>query len=931
MSSNLFQKNLDIEKQYQALMKSIPGGVGIFEITDRVRVLHFNDAMVQMCGLTKAEYLRVTRQNVFEVIYEDDREALQKEIEEAVKEDRNIDIEYRLRLKDGGYRWIRLSASRMDAGSERYIYFAVFLDIDELKQREFELLIQQKKINLALENSEISVWEYDIVNQKVLLQDSYQQEERSEHAAAFFSDIKNVHSTSREDFRNLHKHLGRGDRFVTADIRYSSPDNRHIWERIKYVTYYNDDHVPIRAVGCATNLMPLKNMEERYREEVDYRNAIQKDKLIMVLRVNLTLDRIEGVDIVDPVRACDYSGYTFSQSIRNIQQDILNREERQRFEQLFERRVLLERFQQGENEFHLEYRRKYQDEVIWVSTVVKLTQNPLTDDVICFLYTYDVHEERLTRELMRMVVALDYDYVICLNAQNNTYLRFLNEENNRFAPFKEKGNYEEEAEKFITRYAVEEGRDILRESMDIYYILRALENSRTYSVFASVCPEGGQIAYKKIVFTYIDREHKLLLMTQRDVTDVTEKDRQQRENLRDALMAAEQSSRAKSEFLSRMSHEIRTPMNAIIGMTALAQQFSEQPEQVSDCLEKVEASAKFLLSLINDILDMSRIESGRISVRKEKFHMPGFLKNINMICAPQAEDKKLKYHASLGEMTNSYLLGDMMKLQQILINIIANAIKFTPEGGEVIFRTEEIRSESEGSLFRFTVKDTGIGIGREFLPKLFEPFEQEHIGPTSLYGGTGLGLAICKNLAGLMDGSITVESDKGEGTVFTIDIRLGAGSEEGTAQSDGWVDQEALEKNCTQKQPETDCLNGKKVLLVEDHVLNIEVAQRLLMAAGMEVEVAENGLVATEKFADSLNGYYDAILMDIRMPVMDGMEAVRIIREMERDDARSLPIIAMTANAFEEDVEKAKAAGMDAHLAKPIEPKLLYRTLQELI
>lgn len=526
--------------------------------------------------------------------------------------------------------------------------------------------------------------------------------------------------------------------------------------------------------------------------------------------------------------------------------------------------------------------------------------------------------------------------------------------------------------------------------------------------------------------------------------------------LRTALGAAEAANNAKTEFLSRMSHEIRTPMNAIIGMTAIALSALDNKERISDCLAKIGISARFLLSLINDILDMSRIESGRMSLAHEKLILNEMINGLSSLFLPQAEEKGLKFNTVIEGVTEELYIGDSLRLRQILLNILSNALKFTPSGGRIQFTIRQMSRGDKDAWLRFTVSDTGIGMSKVFQKHLFESFEQENPNISIKYGGTGLGLAICKNLVTLMGGSINVHSIEGVGSEFCVDVKLGLTEESyrrknfdilklrdlktlivdddivtcehaSLIMSDLGLQAEyvtsgasavlEIEKGIREmkpydivlvdlKMPDMDGIQtakairrlvgaetlvvvmtayewkeieadarragvdffitkplfrselvdlfekindfseavyepetakggiqfaGERILLVEDNELNLEVAASLLEMKGLTIESACNGLQALEKFCSTPVGYYDAVLMDIRMPVMDGLEAARNIRLFDKSDAQTIPIIAMTANAFDEDVEKSHAAGMNAHLAKPIDPEKLFAVLQEFI
>ena len=522
--------------------------------------------------------------------------------------------------------------------------------------------------------------------------------------------------------------------------------------------------------------------------------------------------------------------------------------------------------------------------------------------------------------------------------------------------------------------------------------------------------------------------------------------------LSEALKAAEEANIAKTAFLSNMSHEIRTPMNAIIGLDSLALQNEAIPSETREYLEKIGESAHHLLGLINDILDMSRIESGRLVIRKEEFSFRNMLEQINTMVMSQCEEKGLNYECRVIGGVSDFYIGDDMKLKQVLINILSNAIKFTDAPGGVMLTVERINVFGDHSTIKFCIKDTGIGMDKEFIPKIFDAFTQEDSSRSNKYGSTGLGMAITKNIVELMNGSISVESEKGVGTEFTVIITLNNSNRQGATTYvinpknmrilvvddeeiaaeharivldeagikadtcyDGQTAMNMLEVQHAKhepynlvlldwKMPEMDGvelareirkrydrettviiltsfnwdeimeeavhsgvdsflakplfasnvldeferiarknnmslfreknradLKGRHILMAEDVFINAEIMKQIILSKEAEIDHAENGKIVLNMFEESTVGYYDAILMDVRMPEMDGLEATAAIRSLDRLDAKTIPIIAMTANAFDEDVQRSLQVGMDAHLSKPVDPEHLYQTLEELI
>ncbi len=525
---------------------------------------------------------------------------------------------------------------------------------------------------------------------------------------------------------------------------------------------------------------------------------------------------------------------------------------------------------------------------------------------------------------------------------------------------------------------------------------------------------------------------------------------EQRESLSIALEDANQANKAKTAFLSNMSHEIRTPMNAIIGLDRIALNDPDISETTREYLEKIGLSAQHLLSIINDILDMSRIESGRMSVKNEEFSFAKLLAQVNTIISGQCRDKGIEYECRVKGAIDDYYIGDDMKLRQVMINILGNAVKFTPGGGTIAFIVESIARFDGKSTLRFIISDTGIGMSQDYLPRLFDAFSQEDSSRTNRFGSTGLGMAITKSIVELMNGTISVESEKNKGTTFTVTITLidcdrksieedilqphelcvlvidddpiacehaqlvlgqvGVNCETALSGAEGlqmakvrharlepynlilvdwrmpdmdgvettrriraavgnetpvivltsynWEEIEdeakaagvdtfvakplfagtvldefrtAFKKKNAKLVRETADLKDRRVLLAEDITVNAEIMMMVLSMREIQVDHAENGRIAVEKFEEHNDGYYDAILMDMRMPEMDGLEATRRIRAMNRPGAKSIPIIALTANAFDEDVQHSMQAGLNAHLSKPVEPEALFTTLEGLI
>jgi signal transduction histidine kinase/CheY-like chemotaxis protein/GGDEF domain-containing protein len=371
-------------------------------------------------------------------------------------------------------------------------------------------------------------------------------------------------------------------------------------------------------------------------------------------------------------------------------------------------------------------------------------------------------------------------------------------------------------------------------------------------------------------------------------------------------------SKAKSNFLSRMSHEIRTPMNGIVGMTAIALQEGQTPERMCDCLQKIQTSSEYLLSLINDILDMSKIESGKMTIENADFSMTELLETIYELIRPQAEAKGVVFTHNI-QMKNDWFVADKLRISQVLINLLGNAVKFTPAGGRVLLTVCE-DERSKNSEMHFSVRDTGIGIAYEDQDRVFRSFEQASGANTSGQKGTGLGLSISSRLIKMMGSTIHLISTPGQGSEFYFTLSIPHG-----------------QKQENRKEDQRRTFEGYRILVVEDNELNAEIAMELLEQGKFTVDCVYDGAQAVQRIQETAPGTYDLILMDIMMPVMDGLEATRKIRAMEREDCRKIPIIAMSANAFDDDLKKSVECGMNGHLAKPVEIDKMYQMLSEVL
>lgn len=720
----------------------------------------------------------------------------------------------------------------------------------------------------------------------------------------------------------------RGDNNIDAFLHFIVGTNSEAHTlRISYFIVRDEYGRPVKAYGAAQDFTEDNVRRDGYNQELSFFSAYQGKDMLMRVHVDLTIDEVLelfpynqtfiGANYTELTKTGD--GMDFEMTEGKPAREILSRSN------------LLHLFAVGERSFTYEYRiGKVGSKFSWVRGVAKLWESPDNKHVELFFYVYDISEQKNEQQLIGSIINSVYEKIGIIDLPEGKFRNFMvNKEivSDIGVSYDEYMLYS-----VASNYIPEPDQAVFRDAMKLETVRKELEESSLYSFqtpYLEMAESGGGIrkAYKMIRFCYMDDSHTEIVLCISDVTKQCEKDVEQRQMLMEALDKAESANKAKSEFVSRISHDIRTPIGAIQNLTQFAKNDVDDKEKLFHDLERIETSNKFLLSLINDVLDISKVDKGQIKLTPEVFPYEEFIDGIRNIMEPMCANKGL--HWQLNDAAEGYggaIVIDHVRLNQIALNLLSNAVKYTPECGDVSYTSKSRRLSDGKFLLAFEVRDNGIGMSEEFQKHMFEEFSQEYDNAQRPKGitGTGLGLAIVKRMVDLMGGKLTVDSQMGIGTRVNVEIPCEFRSDEQIMQSQKKdLEQEKKDENTSVK------LAGK-VLLAEDNPINTDIAMTILDIFGCKVDHAENGKEAVELFAFSKPDEYSVILMDIQMPFMDGYEATRRIRALKRDDAKTVPIIAMTADAFEDARQKAYDAGVDDYLTKPLNPKELKRRLLDI-
>ena len=810
------------------------------------------------------------------------------------------------------------------------IFILVFLFVNQFKSMDQQLDEERSKLNAIISQSDALFWEcyFDRDEDAIFLDDDDDGDiSYTGDIAQGWIDSGIIPEEYLEKYNEMIGELKSGKETVFIDLPLLQEDiHTHLtttrWKHIVYKIIEQKGGKVTKAIATAMDITNRKRAEEEYEGEMSYRSFVNKEYPAYT-RLNLTSNVI--MERMVNVAELNHSmpDTTADNELDAIIGISTTHAQNENLKSALTRKELLTMFMNGTRSKDWDFFYEFKSGIIrWFKLSVELTSNPHTNCIEANIYLRDITNAKIMSISKDSVLDEEVEYIFWLDLSTANCHFIHHAKNISWLPAdKDEVDYYSMIESMLSDVVSSKDRDLVADFFALKYLTVKLKDKQAANCTFEIITDNLRIAIKQVHSYFLNGNQNIIVFICRDITDITLFEKLQNEKLSKAIEQAEKANASKSDFLSRMSHDLRTPMNGVIGIAELAEDEIDKPEAIKEDLRKIKSSSKYMVSLLNDILDMAKIESGKLEIRKTRSSVGEMIEFICTQANALCESKKINFYCNQdSKMYMNYFVNvDRMHLQQIIMNLLSNASKFTPEGGRIELLMNVLSKADEKLNIELIVSDTGSGMTKEFQKVMFEAFTQDANSVNKQ--GTGLGLSIVNNLVQLMGGTIKCDSAPGEGTTFTINLSI-----------------EILEANigsavsvAEKEEKELIDLAGKKILLVEDNALNQEISRRILQKNGMEVTIAENGLVALDKFSESEENFYDLVLMDVMMPVMGGIESAGLLRKMERNDAKEVPIVALTANAFQEDIQKCLDAGMNTHLSKPINPTLLIQTISDLI
>lgn len=924
------ESSLQRRIQYlNSILDNISTGVALYHLRHGVsRCITTNSALRRQLNITEEDLCSEDYDDIiFQLIHPDDMWQM-KRTRQLIEAERTSKISCTYRIYPKGsskHIWMYLSTECVRNSDDDILMYVTFTDITAEKAAEQALLESQIAYETAADATGMAIWTYDIKNDIRTFMDnkvSKQVRKKYKFPKVIRNDSQLMYAEAdpscKETLDDMYDKLRQGQS-TSYDILMNSHDENPVhWERIIYSVVSDENGVPTVAYGLGIDITQEKLRSQQYEQELEQLHNLSQANIIAKAHFNLTagtvLEYISSSTHSMPI----HNGDSYNSFCNTLLSMLTKPDEQEKLSALLSKDNLIEKFAMGKRSFTVEYHRRneYMTPILVESTISTFTGKD--GDIECFFQSYDMTSNFMGDVIATKLADLGYTQMSIINLVTDTMTYYS----------RETGVIESTPEKPLLYETVlraqlcaglgnEKGEKVF-EKLTMAYIIDQLDGKNMYEFSFDFPDSDGQLTRKRMQCCYLDSTQTSIFIAQSDITEQYRVERQRLHDLHEAITAAEKANDTKAMFLSGISHDMRTPLNGIISFTNFALETDEENKR-QDYLLKIKQSGALLLNLVNDTLNLTRIESGKVSLELNNVDFNDLMETITTSIQVAADERNINFHVEIDPALPRMIRTDKLKMQEICLNLLSNAVKFTYTNGYINFKFTYMpnvlleNNTKRVSSCRILVQDNGIGMSPEFLPKLFDPFAQEYSPEIANPTGTGLGLSIVKRYIEMMGGTIHVESQQGIGTTFTVNLPW----EEVNLESAGNAPEAAAEVD----------FSNLSVLLTEDNILNQEIATMLLEDKGIKVTLANNGREAVDIFMMNPANTFDLILMDIRMPVMTGYEATATIRHLHRDDAGTIPIIAMTADAYQEDIKRCMEAGMQAHVVKPINPTVLFREI----
>ncbi len=904
----------------------VPAGLCLYECEGQsVRCLMMNRYFGTMTGITREALEKRPYDAILPFVLPQDRDIFRKSLQAIIADGKNFSCTVRIQRAFGGYAYVHVIGVRVRDGVADRIYLS-FADVTKSRQLQAMRRAERVVMERALSMAHVLVWEFDMKTQTIhfmrsetadSMRESIHLPERIGPMPEAYLDWIGIKDRKKyiEHYRKVL--LGESG---TVDLHVHIPgsDNVRI-ERLTHVVLRDSQGKAYSAYGMSQNITEQKKLERMYLDEQKSLGSAAPKNLVARGHYNLTRNWVMEHSMRDE-RVLDIkTGSTYDLAVEAMLSTVVEDHKREKIAEMLDRQKLIARYHEGKRTFSMDFKHAKKGNFIFWAMISVSTYEIQSGDIEAFIYIYDVTLSLLRHEIITKLSELGYDDIGIIDYERGIIFAF-DESLDDTEAIGRANDYEELLEASIEAHCPEEDKSEARAALSIE---KLREKVRSYSEsdkaaiydYSYDYIDGNEMRRKRVQFCYLGKYTGMIFYCRSDITSPYKKGKEQMRRLEEALEAAERANESKTMFLASISHDMRTPLNGILGFTRLAIGSDDIVKQ-KDYLQKIMFSGSLLLSLVNDTLSLSRLESGKYVLQPEEVSWSELIDGVVVPISVSAQEKGADFVTLFDKPPMAKVRIDRLKFQEIILNLLSNAVKFTPRGGKITFKIEFFdvndKTARGGCNTRITVRDTGVGVSAEFIPKIFEPFSQERNEKTQNIAGTGLGLAIVKRIIERMDGRVSVTSELDKGTEFVVELPIDF--------IDGATDGERFDEQ------EVDFI-GKRVLLVEDNFLNTEIAKTLLEEKGITVDTAADGEIAVSMFRESPWNTYNVVLMDIRMPKMDGYQATREIRRLERPDAKKTPIIAMTADAYAEDIKRCIDVGMQDHIAKPIDPIKMFQSL----